>query len=89
MDACTASIIRYITDVISCLRCACAWAWGGSRYGDALAIAQLATQLGNGTLAATFTQRAGWVRQEYLKLLWNEEIQFLAVYKENLQNNSK
>jgi hypothetical protein len=34
------------------------------KYGDALAIAELATQLGNATLAATFTQRAAWIQQE-------------------------
>ena len=44
---------------------------------------------GNTTLAATFTQRAAWIQTEYLKLLWNDDIDFFAVYKENLQNNSK
>ena len=62
---------------------------GAMKYGDALAIAALATELGNATLAATFEERAGWIQQEYLKLLWNDEIEFFAVYKENLQNNSK
>ena len=62
---------------------------GAMKYGDALAIAALATELGNTTLAATFTQRAGWIQREYLELLWNDDIDFFAVFKENLQNNSK
>jgi hypothetical protein len=62
---------------------------GAMKYGDALAIAELAEQLGNTTLATTFRQRATWIQQEYLRLLWNDEIDFFAVYKENLQNNSK
>ena len=53
------------------------------------AIAALAAQLGNATLAATFAQRAAWIQREYLALLWNPEIEFFSVYKENLQNNSK
>ena len=36
---------------------------------------------GNTTLAATFTQRAAWIQTEYLKLLWNDDIDFFAVYK--------
>lgn len=62
---------------------------GAMKYGDAMAIAELAKQLGNFTLAEVFMERAVWIQQEYLKLLWNEKIQFFAVYKENLQNNSK
>ena len=53
---------------------------GAMKYGDAQAIAALATQLGNSSLAATFSQRAEWIQTEYLKLLWNEEINFFAVY---------
>ena len=62
---------------------------GAMKYGDALAIAELATELGDGALAATYTQRAAWIQEEYLKLLWNEGIQFFAVYKENIQGNGK
>ena len=62
---------------------------GAMKYGDALAIAELATQLGNSGVARVFTQRAGWIQSEYLKLLWNPEIEFFAVYKENLQGNGK
>lgn len=62
---------------------------GAMKYGDAMAIAALATQLGNSTVAATFRKRASWIQTEYLKLLWNPEIEFFAVYKEDLQNNSK
>ena len=39
---------------------------------------------GNTTLAATFTQRAAWIQTEYLKLLWNDDIDFFAVYKARL-----
>jgi hypothetical protein len=62
---------------------------GAMKFGDALAIAAFARELGNTSLAETFEERAGWIQQEYLKLLWNEEISFFAVYKENLQDNSK
>ena len=39
---------------------------GAMKYGDALAIAELAERLGNATLATTFRQRAGWIQQECL-----------------------
>jgi len=34
-----------------------------------MAIAKLATRLGNASLAATFTQRAQWIQKEYLKVM--------------------
>ena len=57
------------------------------KYNDAMAISRLATLLGNHSLSATFAQRAKWIQQEYLRLLWNPRTQFFAVYKENLQHN--
>jgi hypothetical protein len=62
---------------------------GAMKYGDAMAIAAFARELDNTSLAETFEERAGWIQQEYLKLLWNEKLDFLSVYKENLQNNGK
>jgi len=61
---------------------------GAMKFGDALAIASIARQLGNQSLADSFTERAKWIQEEYLKLLWNEEIEFFSVYKENLQGNT-
>lgn len=37
----------------------------------------------------SYATRAAWIQQEYLKLLWNDKINFFAVYKENLQGNGK
>ena len=51
-------------------------------YGNAMGIAALATELGQTGLAANFTHRAETIREMYLRLLWNPEISFFAVWKD-------
>jgi hypothetical protein len=51
-------------------------------YGNAMGIAALATELGETALATNFTQRAATIRKMYLRLLWNPEIEFFAVWKD-------
>ena len=51
-------------------------------YGNALAIAELASAVGNTTLAANFSTRARAIQEMYMGLLWNPAIEFFAVYKD-------
>eukprot|EP00935_MAST-01C_sp_MAST-1C-sp1_P001573 g1573.t1 len=57
---------------------------GAMMISEALAVATVANATGNATLGAKFTRRAEMVRDWYLEHLWNEESQFLGVYKEGL-----
>ena len=51
-------------------------------YGNALAIAELASAVGNTALAANFSARARAIQEMYMELLWNPAIEFFAVYKD-------
>eukprot|EP01043_Picozoa_sp_COSAG02_P030829 COSAG02_NODE_1986_length_10180_cov_38.805575_10_plen_511_part_00 len=51
-------------------------------YGNALAIAKLASAVGDTALAANFSGRARAIRNMYMHLLWNPAIDFFAVYKD-------
>tara|TARA_B110000208_G_scaffold178188_1_gene225972 strand:- start:1669 stop:2997 length:1329 start_codon:yes stop_codon:yes gene_type:complete len=57
---------------------------GAMYWSDARAIATVARMVGNSTLAATFEQRAAWIREWYLEHLWSDEAEFLAVYKQGV-----
>ena len=54
-------------------------------YGNALAISEIASAIGDAELAANYSARAAAVREMYLSLLWNEEIDFFAVWKDGTQ----
>ena len=56
-------------------------------YGEALAIAKVAQYAGNSSLSHMYTQRAAWLQETYLKLLWDDDVQFFSVYKLNPQDN--
>jgi hypothetical protein len=58
-------------------------------YAEALAIAEIAGFAGNTTIEATFNQRAEWLQETYLSLLWNDDIDFFSVYKINLKHNTR
>ena len=51
-------------------------------YGNALALSKIASAVGNTTLAQEWEGRAADIRKMYLQLLWNEELDFFAVYKD-------
>ena len=66
----------------------CRPTFGAMMWAEALAIAAVANSTGrNASLAATFEQRADWIRSWYLEHLWNEESQFLGVYKQGATIN--
>lgn len=56
-------------------------------YGEALAIAKIAQCAGNYSLSDMYAQRAAWLQETYLKLLWDDDVQFFSVYKLNPQDN--
>jgi hypothetical protein len=56
-------------------------------YGEARAIATIASSIGNAHLAANFTLRADYLREVILEQLWSEKLSIFAVYKLNLFNN--
>ena len=58
---------------------------GSMMWSEALAIAALAERTGEHIIAATFQQRADWIREWYLEHLWNDEVGWLTVYKEGVQ----
>ena len=51
-------------------------------YGNALAIAKIAAAMGKATVAADWGGRAQAIREMYLGLLWNDDVNFFSVYKD-------
>jgi hypothetical protein len=51
-------------------------------YGNALALSKIAAATGDTTAAAEWVKRAASIRQMYLELLWNDKLDFFAVYKD-------
>lgn len=58
---------------------------GAMMYSEALAISTVANATGEITMAEKFVQRAGWIREWYLKYLWNSDLDWLTVYKEGVE----